>query len=83
MLLKLDEETEGKYSDAIRYKLKENEFYLLNNSGHYGAMLSPEFKEIYDNLSLKGKIKLRLRRRFPRFVALYRERCKRKLKVVK
>ena len=76
MLLKLDEETEGKYSGAIQYKLKENEFYLLNNNGDYGAMLSSEYKEIYNNLHWKGKLKLRLRRCFPWLVSLHRKRHK-------
>lgn len=74
MLSLLDAETEGKYSDVIQYKIKENEFYSLNNDYKFKEMLSDKYREVYKKQSFKNKLKIHIRCLFPKLVKKRRER---------
>ncbi len=74
MLIQLDSETEGKYSDVIQYKIKENEFYALNNDYRFKEMLSPEYRDIYKKQSFKNRVKIYVRCLFPNLIKKRREK---------
>ena len=74
MLRKLDEETDGKYADAINYKLKELQYYRFNTEGEFKKMLSPELREVYKKQSFTNRLKLRLRCLFPNVIQKYRQK---------
>ena len=61
MLHILDEETDGKYSDIIKYKINENEFYTLNSDCRFREMLSSKYRDVYKKLSLKNRVKIYIR----------------------
>lgn len=73
MLEQLDRDTEGRYSKAINYKIKELDYYYLNNNGHFREMLSCEYREVVKNQPLRNRVKLYLRCLFPSLVKKRRE----------
>ncbi len=79
----LNEETEGKYSSTIGYKIKELDYFHLNNSGKFREMLSPEYREVVKRQTAKNRVKLYLRCVFPGLVKKRRERKLKKAKTAK
>lgn len=74
MLVKLNEETDGKYADSIEFKLKEFKFQKYNNNGEFRKMLSPEFREIHKILPFFSKVKLVVRCIVPGLVLKCRQK---------
>lgn len=74
MLRKLDEETYGKYTDAISYKLKELQYFRYNNECEFEKMLSPELREVYKKQPLVNRIRLRIKCLFPGLIRNYRQK---------
>lgn len=65
MLTTLNQETDGKYSDAINDTVTQNEFVILRLTGDLKKMKSIKYRTLYDKLEVKDKIKMHLKMYFP------------------
>ncbi len=65
MLNQLNIDTDYKYSDAVTYAVKEAEFYILRNNNNNKGLLKKEYREFFNKLSLKTRIKIYIKAGFP------------------
>ncbi len=65
MLRILDEETDHRYSAVIEKRSIKNEFILLRSQEKYREAMGKKYREFYNELPLKSKIKLRIAGTFP------------------
>ena len=56
MLVKLNEETEGRFDSAIRYRLQEIRYYHYNNECEFRKLLSREVRDVFRSRPLKAKV---------------------------
>lgn len=65
MLKTLNRETNGKHLDAIDDTLKKNEFVILRLTGNLKEMKSGRYRQLFDGLEMKDKIKAYVKYFFP------------------
>ncbi|MBP5288836.1 MAG: glycosyltransferase family 2 protein [Clostridia bacterium] len=74
MMKCFDEETEGKYHDAVEFMIREQEFAKARLLLDYPTIRDKKNKYFYDKMSRKDKLKLWMQRKTPRLYALVMKR---------
>lgn len=74
MLDMVDQETQGKYHQTIKKAKLDVDFSSLELAGRYKELRSGELRALYNQKSLKWKIKLYLKEYFPWLLQLYRKK---------
>ncbi len=73
MMLILDEFTNQHYHEIIQRKMRLNDFELLNYFDENKKMLSKEYRDIFNKLSFKERLKIRIKAYFPFLMKLKRK----------
>ena len=58
MLKVLDQETYGKYTEAIRNRIKWQEFQILSVKNQYRKMLAKDYRDIFVKLAISDRLKI-------------------------
>lgn len=72
MLLQLDLDTDGKYSDTIACRMHENDFQELLDLNCCKALLKPEYRDVYRRRPVRERILIRIKAYLPFLVTLKR-----------
>ena len=73
MLQMLDEQTNFLYKATIQKRMKKNEFLHFINIGKYKEIMSKKYRDLFNQLSITNRLKIKVLAYFPFLVTLKRK----------